>query len=312
MSKEDLKNEKNGAKWASFKLWLYNPTNHTVLNRTGMSWLKVGVFYLVFYLCLAAFWALMMKIFMSTISYEKPKWEMEESLIGLNPGLGYRPSPKFENVDSTLIHFRPGRNESFYPWVQDLKNFLKPYKKAYETNSNCRGDPKRECPFVVNLNDHPCGPNFGFDTGSPCILIKLNRVYNWRPSPYRSSLDIKEGIKKSPRPPQNLDVSVPDGQLKSNEGLISVQCEGENQIDKESLSKIEYWPRQGFPVEYFPYTNQKGYLSPFVLVKFNKPKIGKQIRIECFAFDKNIAINRFDKEGSVSYQLLIDSNDQND
>lgn len=62
---------------------------------------------------------------MSTISFEKPKWILDESLIGTNPGLAFRPSPKVEKVDSTLIHFRTGQNSSYHLWVKDLEDFLR-------------------------------------------------------------------------------------------------------------------------------------------------------------------------------------------
>lgn len=35
------------------------------------------------------------------------------------------------------------------------------------------------------------------------------------------------------------------------------------------MGSIQYIPQQGFPAYYYPYTNQKGYLAPFVAVKFN-------------------------------------------
>ena len=207
-----------------------------------------------------------------------------------------------------MIHFRPGQNSSYYPWVKDIENYLKPYRELYYQRGECRSFPQRNerCPFLPDLSRHPCGPNFGYDSGSPCVLVKLNRMYNWKPSPYRSLDDIKDGIIRNSKG-ITIEPKVRDSELNSGEGQISIQCEGENAADKEKLSKIEYWPRQGFPAEYFPYTNQKDYLSPFVLVKFNNPTRGMVINIECIAMDRKIAINRYDREGSVSYQLMIDT-----
>lgn len=93
--------------------WIYNSETGQFLGRTGTSWgkqidnlkfrlklqwiiysnslfcyppAKVGIFYLIFYTCLAIFWGIMMKVFLATISFEKPKWTLDDSLIGVNPG----------------------------------------------------------------------------------------------------------------------------------------------------------------------------------------------------------------------------------
>jgi len=254
---------------------------------------------------LAVFWGIMLKIFMSTISFEKPKWILDESLIGTNPGLAFRPSPKVEKVDSTLIHFRTGQNSSYHLWVKDLEDFLRPYREQYNQRTDCRTFPTRNerCPFLPDFTYDFCGKNYGYDTGSPCVLIKLNRVYNWKPSVYRSVEDIKNGIREVSK----IEPTIGNNVLNSGEGLIAVQCEGTNSADKERLSKIEYWPKQGFSAEYYPYLNQKDYLSPFVLVKFNNPSKDVVINIECIAMDKSIHINRYDHEGSIGYQLRIES-----
>ena len=31
--------------------------------------------------------------------------------------------------------------------------------------------------------------NFGFETGNPCILLKVNRIYGWEPLPYESTTE---------------------------------------------------------------------------------------------------------------------------
>lgn len=47
---------------------------------------KIGLFYLVFYAGLAAFFAVMLVIFYQTLSNFEPKWKLDSSLIGTNPG----------------------------------------------------------------------------------------------------------------------------------------------------------------------------------------------------------------------------------
>ena len=80
----------------------------------------------------------------------------------------------------------------------------------------------------------------------------------------------------------------------------------QNPADKENIGPIDYFPKPGIEFKYFPYTNQPGYLSPFVFVHFKKPTPGVLINVECKAWAKNIKHNRMDREGSVHFELLMD------
>ena len=50
---------------------------------------QLFAFYSIFYIALAALFAICMQALMSTINNAEPKWKLTESLIGINPGLGY-------------------------------------------------------------------------------------------------------------------------------------------------------------------------------------------------------------------------------
>lgn len=80
----------------------------------------------------------------------------------------------------------------------------------------------------------------------------------------------------------------------------------QNPADKENIGPVNYYPTQGIENKYFPFTNQPGYLSPFVFVHFMKPTPGVLINIECKAWASNIKHDRMDREGSVHFELLID------
>lgn len=51
-----------------------------------------------------------------------------------------------------------------------------------------------------------------------------------------------------------------------------VDCHGENPADKENMGPLVYHPDQGLSKNYYPYTNQEGYVSPAVFVEFGNPK----------------------------------------
>lgn len=45
-----------------------------------------GAFYACFFSVLALLFAICMKGLLATLNYEKPRWILEESIIGTNPG----------------------------------------------------------------------------------------------------------------------------------------------------------------------------------------------------------------------------------
>lgn len=53
---------------------------------------------------------------------------------------------------------------------------------------------------------------------------------------------------------------------------VYVSCQADNKNDI-LIEQVKYYPEfQGFPGYYYPYENQKGYLSPLVAVQFIKFK----------------------------------------
>lgn len=112
------------SKFEDFKLFLWDPQTRKSLGRTGDSWAKLIGFYIVLYSCLAAIWSIYFYIFHLTISEKYPKWQLEESIIGTNPGVGHRPQSPRQRVESALIAFREGPDGDYEHWVEDLNVFL--------------------------------------------------------------------------------------------------------------------------------------------------------------------------------------------
>lgn len=48
---------------------------------------KIGIFYTIFYGVLAALVAICMWVFFQTLDPRIPKWKLEKSIIGTNPGM---------------------------------------------------------------------------------------------------------------------------------------------------------------------------------------------------------------------------------
>lgn len=84
---------------------------------------KLGLFYLIFYGMLAALVAICMWVFFQTLDPRIPKWQLDRSIIGTNPGMGFRPMP-LDNLESTLIWFQGSNRSSYEKWENNTKAYL--------------------------------------------------------------------------------------------------------------------------------------------------------------------------------------------
>ncbi|KAK5646787.1 hypothetical protein RI129_005251 [Pyrocoelia pectoralis] len=301
-------------KWESFKVFLWNSETHQFLGRTGGSWGKIILFYLLFYAVLIGFFAAMLTIFYQTLDDKKPKWQLDRSLIGSNPGLGFRPMPPESNVESTLIWYKASDQGSTQFWIEQLDDFLKPYiRERHQDEPTCHQGipppPGSDKVCEVKVTDwNPCtrttGYNFNSTEGGPCIFLKLNKIFGWEPEYYNHSTlpdlmpaELGQHIKK-----KEDELSTNPNGLK----VVWVSCEGENPGDIENIGPIHYYPNLGFEGQYFPFLNVNDYLSPLVVVYFEKPTRGVLINIECKAWARNIVHDRTDKRGSVHFELMVD------
>lgn len=293
------KSQEEETKWQSFKKMVWNSETKECFGRTGLSWFKITLFYIIFYTCLAGFWTCMLVVFYQTLESDQPKWKLDSSRIGSSPGLGFRPSPPDDNIDSTLIWFNATRNETVDYWVQNINDYLKPYH-MHDTGFNVQtctreqtASRERVCHFPIQTGtQYACSAErqYGYPEGKPCVLLKMNRIYDWIPEPYDE-------------PPQVL---IPLLKEDFDKDKVYIACTGENSADKDNIGDLNYHPNQGIPFMYFPFTNQKGYMSPFVFVQFSNINRGVLVNVECRAYAKNIAFDRGDRLGSVHFELLVD------
>lgn len=299
--------------WESCKNFLYNPKTGQVFGRTASSWGKIGLFYLIFYCVLASMFGIMLWIFYHTLDPRVPRWTLSESLIGKHPGLGFRPMPNDSDTKSTLIWYRGKESKTFEMWTKRLEQFLEVYRRPGLTPGrgqniyNCDYDrpPGRGQVCDVDVkNWFPCTSEnkFNYHHSGPCVFLKLNKVYGWKPDFYNDTVNLPNNM------PEDLKNHI--GTQKSINPLllntIWVTCEGENSIDKENMGEIRYIPRQGFPGYFYPYINTEGYLSPLIAIHFKRPKTNIIINVECKAWAKNIRHERREKIGVVHFELLID------
>ncbi|XP_052124681.1 sodium/potassium-transporting ATPase subunit beta-2-like [Frankliniella occidentalis] len=309
-------------KWESFSTFLWNSETSQFMGRTGSSWAKILLFYLIFYACLCGFFAALLTVFYQTLDMHVPKWQQDASLIGNNPGLGFRPLPPGDNVESTLIWYRTQDAKNYESWTAELDKFLEPYQE--KANIDATGENVVKCDYdlppgpgkVCRVEMDRMGPcmkekKYNYPAGGPCIFLKLNKIYGWIPQYYNTSGDLPKGfpedikslIKKNERKDPNMPATKPVLELNT----VWISCEGENPADVENIGPINYYPRRGFPSYFFPYKNDKGYLSPLVGINFERPATGVLINIECKAWARNIHHDRADRRGSVHFEIMIDN-----
>jgi sodium/potassium-transporting ATPase subunit beta len=295
----------------SFSEFLYDKEKGKVLGRTPKNWAQLLAFYTVFYTGLAALFTICMQGLLASLSDFYPKWQLKESLIGTNPGLGFRPMPKEVEQGSLIWYSSSNQTQTDY-WVSALDDFLLPYRNnkilpgGGKNQKICDFDnlpgANQVCALVVD-DFGPCSTQQGysFNKSSPCIFLKLNRIYGWEPEYYDDINDLPEEM---PDDLKSYITSLPEIQRKQ----IWVSCKGEFPNDVENVGKIEYIPTRGFPSYFYPFTNTQGYLSPLVAVRFARPKLNQIINVECRSWAKNIIYQGGrDRRGSVHFELMVDS-----
>ncbi|PSN30527.1 Sodium/potassium-transporting ATPase subunit beta-2 [Blattella germanica] len=195
-----------------------------------------------------------MKGMLLTMDDRQPKYLLDDGIIGSNPGLGFRPIS--DNAHSgALIWFQATNDSNYRTWTDQLDKFLEPYKITQKLPGG--GKNQQQCDFDRNPDYgkvcavdpkqfEPCTSEmgYGYNRSSPCIFIKLNKIYGWVPDYYDD--------------PRQLPAEMP---LELKEHIRDIYVKDPQQ----------YVPGPGFPGYYYPYRNIDGYLSPLIAVQLRRP-----------------------------------------
>ncbi|XP_035377417.1 sodium/potassium-transporting ATPase subunit beta-2a [Electrophorus electricus] len=278
------------AESGDWKEFFWNPRTRELLGRTASSWGLILLFYLVFYTFLAGMFCLTMYVMLLTLDDYKPTWQDRLA----TPGMMIQ--PKAQNLEIT---YNMKSTESWDTYVQALDGFLAPYNDSQQVlkNDACapdqyfiqedsgqvRNNPKRSCQFNRTVLGECSGltdRTYGYRSGKPCVLIKLNRVIGMLPG--------KDG--QSPY----------------------VTC-GEKREETDFLGQIAYFPTNGtFNLMYYPYYGmraQVNYSQPLVAVKFLNITLNADVNVEC-RINSNTIGDYSDRDkfaGRVSFKLRINS-----
>lgn len=261
--------EKLGDGFSNFAKFLFNKETGQVMGRSGESWLKIGVFYLIFYGFLAAFFSAMLTVFLSTLN--DPETGGAPKLVQFienKPGLTVM--KKF-----SLNKFKeknPSDEEK-----GEYKDYVKEIFGRYNGTScedNKDGMPEgSKCVFNTALLGDTCGPNgestnYGLDglggkadKPEQCVYVRINKVYGWVPTPSKGTQD----------------------------KYLKLKCDAEAEA-------VEIIP-EGFHIGSFPFRGQQNFELPIVAVKIKDKSLSKVV---CYLDGPNIEVS----ESSVAHRAF--------
>jgi sodium/potassium-transporting ATPase subunit beta len=296
------------------KIFCWNYQKKEFLGRTKESWLKICLFYFCFFIGLGIFFTSCVVVHMATLDLVKPEYYNNYSVmnqqyidgkhVGISPGLGFRPHI---NPVTSLIRVKSSASNLEHPhnfrqYAEQLEEFLKNNFYQLESLINFFGP------------DNPCNRDrhFEYDKAKPCVLLKLNKIYDWIPQAFESSDPLPNELK----PYEDLVRMYPEN--------VFVICEGENPVDKDLIGNIKYYsvtpdngPGEGpigfLPFSYYPYKLNYGndwdltnYYAPLIFAYFPEITTNVLVNVMCKAFAKNIHVNTLYRAGSVHFELIIE------
>ncbi|XP_018605604.1 sodium/potassium-transporting ATPase subunit beta-233-like [Scleropages formosus] len=300
--------KKEGDDAGGWRQFLWNSEKKELLGRTAASWAKILFFYVIFYGCLAGIFIGTIQALLLTLSDYKPTYQDRVA----PPGLTHTP-----RSDKSELSFNMKDGETYLKYVKGMKEFLKMYDDDKQEDAlkyeDCgetpgeyknRGDlesdvgVRKACRFRRQWLESCSGlqdEHFGFSEGKPCLIVKLNRIVNFRP-----------------RPPKSNDSIPEDAQSKVQPYLIPLFCTNKREEDAGKIGEIKYYGFSGgFPLQYYPYYGKAlhpQYLQPLVAVQFTNLTVNTELRIECKVFGENINYSDKDRyQGRFDIKITVNS-----
>lgn len=148
--------------------FLYNSDDGTVMGRGGMSWAKIGTFYIFFYSFLAGFFAINMYVMLSTLDDNVP------TVVGRSN----KPQVAIKQFKSMKMDLRD--EEKFEEYVNAVNETKMEYDNYLAPDAEGAVFRWSHVEAVSSF----CGDltKYSFDNGEGCFFLGLNRIYDFNPA----------------------------------------------------------------------------------------------------------------------------------
>ncbi|GMT24982.1 hypothetical protein PFISCL1PPCAC_16279 [Pristionchus fissidentatus] len=238
---------------------------------------------------------------------ERPLYYGKGSFIGGVPAIMFEPVNAKEKFK---IRFCPNKTSSFQDFVNRLKNVTMTKASnatsqiqktscpndaklrtwmGNETEEYCRLGLSDALPTLPNTTVSLCDPSsseyMGYNSGTPCILIRLTKILGFFPMS-------DEQEQKDVRP--------------TNESACEQKINFECTAKTNSGASIEMIMADGIPFCTFPFWKQKDYIPPYIMIRPNETLPSGKTTIECKPKLKSLKKLSNNKENKVEIAVEIE------
>ncbi|XP_021100370.1 sodium/potassium-transporting ATPase subunit beta-1 [Heterocephalus glaber] len=269
---------------------------------------KILLFYVIFYGCLAGIFIGTIQVMLLTISELKPTYQDRVA----PPGLTQVPQ-----IQKTEISFRPADPKSYESYVLNIVRFLEKYKETAQKDDMIFEDCGTYAVLgsKENLDVQPYS-GFGPLGARQSSTAKCEFLTDVSEELSILSDSDRGYVTSAVKPPKNetLESMETYSGARYNPYVLPVQCTGKRDEDKDKIGTVEYFGMggyAGFPLQYYPYYGkllQPKYLQPLLAVQFTNLTLDTEVRIECKAYGENIGYSEKDRfQGRFDVKIEVKS-----
>ncbi|CAF0806515.1 unnamed protein product [Adineta ricciae] len=249
----------------------------------------------------------MLAVFMAFTPRDHPYYtnhdsRMETRSNPLSPGLGFRPQP---DVDRNIIEAEKNKvTNTTRRYTTSLDQYLRVYywtpQVKQGSSRNVNNEENVRTFRINNPGECTVNRNFGYTTGQPCVLIKMNKIVEFVPEPLDAKADKSE---------------LPDRCQQRNDA-VAIACQGEYPADIDNIGQIRYYSEDNvldtcgsLKKSWFPYNGKQNrkdiYQAPYVWAQFLNPKPNILINVICRVYAENIDFDKKTNRGLTRFQIYV-------